>query len=1354
MNGTCVRLAETWRGRWAEIWRPRVVETRSVRRAEIWRPRLVETRPVRWAEIWRPRLVDTAPIARHRRFAVGMVVLAGAASLVCSAPASALLSRGHVFAGTFEGAGAQVFGMPSGVAVDEASGDVYVADPAHDRVERFKRAAGGYEFAGEFEVAYPGAIAIDNSSGSPDPSSGDVYVAGAGSVKERKEAEEAEQQPERNYLYKFTASGEMIFKKRIFKAKEEREESGEKVVEQVEKELERISGLAVDATGKLWVYWGETGNISGFGDDETNKLIPSLGKEEVLAQSALEEACSAEPGFAVGPGDEVFYVAHERETGSRACPEEGESGPRMVSQLAGSGKATERSIDNQDGGGVALDPADGEVYVDNVGSVAVFGADGSFIQRFGAGQLSGAGALAIDSAQGIVYVAEPGKIAVFAPEGAGAPTIDSVSAHNLTPGSERVNAQIDPRGARTTYRVQYGTVSCAEPEASCTDTAEQEVGSGQVAEGFADVAVQTSLQGLQSNTTYYYRVIAENEHGTAQSPQSTQTFFTTLPSAEGVLPDHRQWQLVSPADMRGATPRLAGPEAPLIQASADGDSLTWGASAPPGAGEAEGYRAPEPLQVMSRRGSEEWSSNDISTPRNRGGGIEQEGPSEYRFFSPDLSLAVVEPEYLLEPLENPPLAPEAREKTIYRRNEENGGFQPLVTAANDLAGVPFGGKLSFQGATTDVQHVVFKSEVPLVSGAGEHGLYEWEAGAPLKLVSVLPGPEATPASEPNLGYRGYDVRGAISQEGSRVFWTNEEEKGPLYMRDPATKETKQINAAQGVKEAGEEEIADNLDEVYFQAASSDGSRVFFTDTWPLTGESSLEPTEHEESHPADLYEFNTETGNLSDLSVDQNVGEKAEVLGTLPGISEDGSYVYFVANGVLAPGAEKPGDCPREDPFRNGTRDTEGECNLYVSEPDPEHPGERETRFIARLSEEDANDWGEGEGPEAGELGGITSQVSSNGRYLAFMSDRDLTGYDSADADPAAKGADDEEVFLYDAGTGRLVCASCNPSGQAPDGVFDTSEAGEGFGLTVDRPRLWRERWLAGSIPGWTPFDYTPVMADHQSRYLSNDGRLFFDSADALVGQVQATAREETVDGKLLHVGVENVYEYEPVDTGSCREASGCVALISSGTSERESAFLDASETGNDVFFVTAAKLVAQATEPNDEIYDAAVCSTGETQPCLPAKEPPPEECAGEGCRAASGPQLTFQAPPTSTSSPPANSVQQTVGEAKSTTKPKAKPSMRSQKLANALKACRKLRRKKLRQTCERKARKAYDAKVKPTKTNAKPTNANAKPTNANAKPTNANAKPTNANAEPTNANAKRTPANAKRTVSWKGKGH
>jgi DNA-binding beta-propeller fold protein YncE len=1239
------------------------------------------------------------------RLCAGSALVVAGVLLVCGAPASAFLSRGHVFSGTFEGSGVQGFQAPGGVAVDEASGEVYVADPAHDRVERFKPADRGYEFAGEFKVTDPGAIAIDNSSSKADPSRGDVYVAGAGSAKEVKEAEEEGREPERDYLYKFKVTGsgeELIFKKHKYTFKIKVEGSEEEFPEEVE--LERISGLAVDASGKLWLYWSEEGDIFGFSNAEQNKLIPSLIKDQVLGQSALSEGCLIQPGFAVAPADEVFYVAHERENGFGECAEEQEPPPTMVSQLAGPGEhfgeATKRSLDNEGSTGVALDPADGDVYLDNVNSVAAFGPDGTFIQRFGSRDLSEGGAVAIDSARGIVYVAEPGKIAVFSGEGAGVPPmIDSVSAQNLTPSSERVNAQIDPHGAKTTYLLQYGTVSCTEHESSCTQTPEREVG-----EGFGDVTVHTTLEGLQPNTTYYYRVIAKNEHGSAVSPQSTQTFFTTLPTSEGVLLDHRQWQLVSPANMHGAIPESIDPPSlgSLIQASTDGGSLAWTASAPV-SGRAQGNHQPEPAQVISTRGSEEWSSEEISTPHSKGEGVSTEEPTEYRFFSPDLSLAVAEPQFLLEPLENPPLAPEAKEKTIYRRNDANGEFQPLVTAANDETGTPFGGKLEFEGATADVKHVVFSSkEVPLLAGAAGSGLYEWGADAPLKLISVLPGSGHTPATEPALGYEGFDVRGAISQDGSRFFWTNEGELGPLYMRDTAKEETIQINAAQGVKEASSEAIEDGLDQVHFQAASSDASRVFFTDTWPLTSESSLEPSQEDSFHAADLYEYDVETGKLTDLTATRNA-EQSEVLGTLPGVSEDGSYVYFVANGVLAPGAEKRGSCPRNSPIRTSGSSPEGECNLYVSGPDAEHPGRRVTRFIARLSDEDANDWGEGNSPTVGDLGGVTAQASGNGRYLAFMSDQKLTGYENVDVNPEAKGRDgvghayDEEVFLYDASTGRLTCASCNPNGQSPTGVFDTRQAGEGEGLTVDRPELWSGQWLAGSIPGWTLFGYDPPRTEHQSRYLSNNGRLFFDSADALVASDQARTRQETVNGKTLNVGVENAYEYEPSGIGNCQQASGCVALISSGTSERESAFLDASEGGSGAFFMTAAKLVAQDTEPGYEVYAAAECGTSEAPQCLPKKPPPPQECSGEGCR---GPAATVpgaQVPPTYTSSFPGNQVAPSGPPPKPPPPPKTPKLTRAQKLSKALKACHKLKRKKQRQACERKARKAFGARAKST---------------------------------------------------------
>ncbi len=139
-------------------------------------------------------------------------------------------------------------------------------------------------------------------------------------------------------------------------------------------------------------------------------------------------------------------------------------------------------------------------------------------------------------------------------------------------------------------------------------------------------------------------------------------------------------------------------------------------------------------------------------------------------------------------------------------------------------------------------------------------------------------------------------------------------------------------------------------------------------------------------------------------------------------------------------------------------------------------------------------------------------------------------------------------------------------------------------------------------------------MADYQSRYLSNNGRLFFDSPDGLV--------PAAVNHK------EDVYEFEPQGAGSCQStvgragevfeagAGGCVGLISSGTSSQESAFLDASakggrdgegeEGGGDVFFMTTSQLAPQDEDHAYDIYDAHECTV--SSPCVspPSSAVPP----------------------------------------------------------------------------------------------------------------------------------------------------
>jgi hypothetical protein len=354
--------------------------------------------------------------------------------------------------------------------------------------------------------------------------------------------------------------------------------------------------------------------------------------------------------------------------------------------------------------------------------------------------------------------------------------------------------------------------------------------------------------------------------------------------------------------------------------------------------------------------------------------------------------------------------------------------------------------------------------------------------------------------------------------------------------------------------------------------------------------------------------YDVSTGKLTDLTADHSPADEngALVQGVI-GDSEDGTSLYFVAQGVLAAGA------------------TGGDDNLYLMH----HDGNAwTTSFIAALGAGDSPDW-------AVEPISQTARVSPNGRFVAFMSRESLTGYDNTDA---ISNQPDAEVYLYDASTRRLTCTSCNPTGARPAGEDDAE------GLPMDPVVAWREAWLAAAVPGWTPTSVN--TGDYQSRYLSDEGRLFFDSAEALVPQ--------DVNGR------EDVYEYEPDGIGSCTLADGCVYLISGGTSSSDSVFLDASVGGGDVFFHTQAQLVTQDTDHAFDIYDAHVCSTA--VPCFAAPPVAPPACTNvDECKPAPTPQpMLFGAPASATFVGLGNPVQPTAKLAGSSrSKPKIKASKR-----------------------------------------------------------------------------------------------
>ncbi len=833
--------------------------------------------------------------------------------------------------------------------------------------------------------------------------------------------------------------------------------------------------------------------------------------------------------------------------------------------------------------------------------------------------------------------------------------VDASFATDVTATSATLNTQINPLGHDTRFYFQYGTESCEANPAGCTNIPGPpgtDIGAGET-----DQPASQALSGLKSDTAYFYRVIDSNSLGTTEGPEHT---FTTRPeeAASFALPDGRAWEMVSPPD-KGAPIEPLTKEGGMILASEDGDRLAYVTNGSVGEG-TEGNRSPEMQQILATRGPQSWTSQDIATPSTKAKGVTPGQIPEYQLFTPDLSVALVEPAGT-EP--EPPLAPGVTQNTMYLRDNATGTYLPVVNNQNTAAGTSFNALVHFVTATPDLAHVVVASKLGLLGEGSTQGLYEWTAGQ-LQQISILP--SGMPAT--GLVQMGYNhvAANAISSDGSRMLWTNastfsEASQGTLYMRDTARGETVRLDVAQGVAEPSESA------EARFQTASADGSRVFFTDRLKLTPDSTAEST----SKQPDLYECEMVVKggklacNLSDLTVATSPGEHANIKGSVFGVNTDATALYFVAQDILA-GNE------------NGNHEhaTAGKNNLYEYELEE---GKWARGFIATLSNEDRAEW---EVNGNSDTAYLTARVSPSGRYLAFMSGASLTGYDNTDQ---KSGQPDEEVFLYDSATSSLRCVSCNSTGARPRGVFDTLLSGEGLGLVVDRRRVWAseqtgEHWLAGNIPGWTAESLNSALI--QSRYLSDDGRLFFNSPDELVPQAKS--------------GKENVYEYEPAGLGSCQSPTGgCVALISSGTSSNESAFMEATPDGSSVFFITAGQLLPQDTDAAFDIYVARICIA--SSPCQSPPPPGRPPCGSEeACRAAPPP---VQAPVTPGGSltatganivapPPAPPAKGGKGGAKT-----SKPLTRQQKLAKALKGCRKQHSKKKRQVCERHARKLYGAK-------------------------------------------------------------
>jgi hypothetical protein len=211
-------------------------------------------------------------------------------------------------------------------------------------------------------------------------------------------------------------------------------------------------------------------------------------------------------------------------------------------------------------------------------------------------------------------------------------------------------------------------------------------------------------------------------------------------------------------------------------------------------------------------------------------------------------------------------------------------------------------------------------------------------------------------------------------------------------------------------------------------------------------------------------------------------------------------------------------------------------------------------------------------------FGPSTWNMSPDGRLMAFSTDGPPPGYDNASAAcPLSAAGACAEVQLADASTsGPARCISCPADGITARGDARIADTSSTLG------RYWPRAVLA-------------------------DGRVFFNSPERLV--------PEDTNGKL------DVYQW----------SGDHASLISTGRSEDDSTFGDASADGRDVFFRTTERLVGRDADTNIDVYDARAGGGIAAQDAVAD----PRLCTGEGCRprpsdppaAAQPSSATFQGP-------------------------------------------------------------------------------------------------------------------------------
>lgn len=799
--------------------------------------------------------------------------------------------------------------------------------------------------------------------------------------------------------------------------------------------------------------------------------------------------------------------------------------------------------------------------------------------------------------------------------------IDPIAAVHQTTSSAILQAYVDPLGAATSYRFEYGEANGPAGAYGHSTTAAS-AGSGSAA-----TLVGTEITGLQPGSTYHFRTIATNANGTVTGPDvSLETEPASCPNdarreEQGkpalMLPDCRAFEQVSPEE-KGGAPTME----PTMSASGERILYKGRGSF---AGNTSALAPIAGAEYLAHRTPEGWVSEAIHpSPAETGvlfGGnlLTPSADLSESLWGEKAGVEEVRSSWFSEP-----------DGSQYFRRTADGTFvpaSPLLQPLDPAAEPWHSGNHEVVGESADLSHVLLMSgnrrllssdTLANSEGGSSQHLYDITTGPSPSLAYVpldnsgheIPscpagGPDfAGGTLEPNSSGASDDGLNVISADGSHIFFTlvpvgdctaKAALPAQLYVRIDQS-ETVSISEPEsnaecetsGCRTAPPQQAG-------FSGASEDGSKAFFLDTHRLVDQASEDPEEGDVAKSCSqdgpqhlkgsdgcnlyMYDFNRPSGhNLVALSAGDPTGTGPRVRGILRS-SEDGSRVYFVAEGLLT-----------DTPNSLGQRARAGAENLYLYD-----TAKETVSFVATLCT----------GEEAsGTLGGV-GQCSGDDESNLFNANNDhsfashdgnvfiFTTYSRITPDDENESPD---VYRYEASTGSLQRISIGHDGEA-DGN------GNGGGSAT----IMFGRGSAFLAHAWAQ----PNSAVY-SRPMSESGSQI----------VFVTARP-------LEKGDENgqVDAYEWHD--------GQVSLISGGKSTIDLPLLGftifiaevnepiISPSGEDISFLMDVGLVPGDTDGLTDVYDARV--DGGFKPPPPPRPPceGTETCHGQGTQPGPAPNIT-----------------------------------------------------------------------------------------------------------------------------------